>query len=314
MKKQIRLLMLIGLALWSSCSNDDPTAQDFSSQQWTITGSGGQGELEGTRAVSFSGKSRFYNWRAGDNIDVYNQYGMYVGSLTVTPDAFNAVVATLTGHSTWTGTFSVGEQLMYYYPTRAADYRGQDGSVKRTSDYYTYMKASPRVTEVDGENRVLHVGFASFSYAGAMAWLKFKRTDETTYLHPTRIIMHAEVGSLVLTDDGAGKRTTGDLDINIAPLSQEGNYVEYPLEILVAFRNTNTTDQATYSFRVYEGDAEYRTEHVSLSANVNNNVYTDTRYYAPGGIEATIDVVPVSVKAEIYNWDDNAPSNVDITY
>lgn len=314
MKKPIQLLMLISLALWASCSNDDPAAQDFSSQQWTITGTGGQGEQEETRAVSFSGKTRFYNWRATDNVDVYNQYGMYVGSLSVTPDSFNPALISLTGYSSWQGTFSVGNTLSYYVPARAVDYRGQDGSVKRTSDYYTFMKASPRVTEVDSENRVLHMSHASFSYAGAMAWLKFKRTDETAYLHPTRIIMHAEVGSLVLTDDGAGKRTTGDLDINIAPLSQEGDYVEYPLEILVAFRNTNTTDQATYSFRVFEGDAEYRTEHVSLSANVNNNVYTDSRYYAPGGIEATIDVVPVSVKADIYNWDDNAPSNVDITY
>ena len=319
MKKQvdINILFLMGLVLCASCNNDDTATQEImpsNAPSWTILGSGGQGEHEETRVVSFSGKTRFYNWRATDNVDVYNQYGMYVGSLAVTPDAFNPALISLTGYSSWQGTFAVGNTLSYYVPARAVDYRGQDGSVKRTSDYYTFMKATPRVNQVDSNNKVLYMSYASFSYAGAMAWLKFKKADETRYLHPTRVIMHAEVGSLVLTDDGAGKKTTGDLDINIAPLSQEGDYVEYPLEILVAFRNTNTTDQATYSFTVFEGDAEYRAGYVSLSANVNNNVYSDARYYAPGGIEATIDVVPVSAKAEIHNWSNNDPSNVNITY
>lgn len=209
-----------------------------------------------TRAMFIGGNdgTRFAKcWDDGDNVYAYKAGAAdHCGVMSPARVDWGFVSATLNG--TFTGPFSVGEELTLYLPARVMDFTGQTGLIQSLSAK-AYRQATTTVTEAaDQILSLTNVRMDSRTTFG-----RFYLTDEQTgeRLHPSRLVIHAISGpSPVLRTDEDGTPTErGDLVIN-------GQLVEgeYPGEIYVSMYKEseafNYTLTATVGEDIYVGPVE----------------------------------------------------------
>ena len=305
------LMLSCAVLLLISCSSDDgtaaaPQAPDAESATWTVIGEGaladGQSADGINRAVSIGGDAgnwRYFNWAGTETIYVYNSAGTQVGTLSVTVSALSTSLVTITGQGSLTGTFTPGETLTYYTPGKAQSFTDQKGTVADVSANHTFLKATPTVASVDAENHILTMNFASFQYAEAMAFFKFK--DESgNWLRPEQLTIWTQSGKLVTSVAADGTPSYGSLVINT-----EQKDDMYPYELFVALKTDYTDGPETYLFQVKSGIHTYQSDPaVPASCYTRSNVYADGQYYAPAGI--TLPMKPIGADADntISPWGD----------
>lgn len=291
--------LLLCAQMLSSCSSDDSDSYlpGPPVSKWSVVGEASLPSLDTRMAVSFSGYVRYLNWTSGDRISVYDADGNSLGSLVSTPLSYNPAMSEVSGYESLTGTFEAGQQLTYYYPSRSQDYTGQNGTVANVSANHLYVKAEPTVKEVDSDNHLVTMNHAAFSWNMGMAFFRFKDPDGN-YLRPTKVVMNAESGRLVQTDDGNGNVTYGPLTVNTVE-----TYDSYPNEIFVAFRTDKTDALDTYTFQVWVGDKYY-----CSSTSLPASVYTPSKPYAPGKFyskDITLTAGSLELGNSITNWNAN---------
>ncbi len=243
-------LLLGALAVLSACSGSDGVTTEKSppedSQQWTVSVVAGNSDVDaeddgrdnqddGTRAMFFGGNdgNRYSKgWDSGDVVYTYKS-GTLVGTLSPSSSDYGYASATLQG--TLTGSFSVGDALDLYMPSRAMNFTGQTGTMQSVS-VKAYRQTTTNVSQISGNSLTL----TGVIMDSRTTFGRFFLTDETTgaRLHPSRLVIHAVEGpSPVLRVDETGAPIErGDIVINGA--LSDG---EYPGEIYVSmYKETET--------------------------------------------------------------------------
>ena len=268
MKRNYLMASLLAIAAaFSGCSEVDEFFDTNPSKTYEATVVASKEKIdgldtadEGTRAVFYGGNTARYVtlWDKGDVVHVYKQNGTEVGTLLVTDDvnkdAQFKLKAVLSG--SLTGSFTEGESLNLYLPSKARDYnpeQHQTGYINDLSSRFSYQKTTVQIDKIEGSKITLKE--ADMSHL--QAYLRFVLTDmEGNRLHPQQLVISADpiegyTGRIVTSVDENGTEQYGDLIIENA----EKDLGEYPAEMFVALLNgTNNTEKVNYHLTVVDAD------------------------------------------------------------
>ena len=257
MKNKIftKALLLVLMPLLGACAaSDDANVESPPGevQSWTAVANAVKDSVSGDvndevmRALFYGGNTRRYInvWDQGDVVTVY-QGNTSVG--TMSPTTYGTLTATLTG--TLNGSFTQGETLGIYLPSRAMTFTGQKGTIYDLSSNFAYQLATTTVQSTASQILTLSDIYTS----QRQPYFRFVLTasDTGARLHPSQLtIMPVTEGGAVLTTDAAGNVTSYGTLV-ITPEEEDG---EYPEQLFVAMINK---DNATFK----------------LIANVGSDVY-----------------------------------------
>lgn len=249
-------LLLGAVALCAACSGSEDLSikESPSASQtdvWTAVMNATKDSVHvETRGLFYGGNDgkRYYTlWDEGDVAEVYNSAGTNVGSLS--PNSYGHTDSQLTG--SLSGTYGVGNPLYVYFPSRALDYTGQDGTIGNLSLKFANMSASTAVKTVDAENHYLDMENASFT--ANQAYMKIRLTDgDGPRIHPSRLEITSASGKNVKTRAADGT-TVYFTDVDPLTITTAIENGEYPDELFVAVRNEQATADE-WHFKAYVGE------------------------------------------------------------
>lgn len=157
MKKQFKLLGLLLVAglTFAACSSDDIVTDQNTSGKWTATATVGKALGTHTRTLTEGGAdgALTVGWKETDEVLVYNEYGEYVGFLT--PESTEGSSVPMSGDLEG-NSYTVGQSLSLYYPSKEVDYTGQDGTLETIAEKYDFAEGTTTVAEVDGTSLTLN--------------------------------------------------------------------------------------------------------------------------------------------------------------
>ena len=263
MKRNFLLASLLAIAaMFTGCSQDEEIISTKPSKTYEATVLASKNDIAeildnksdlGTRALFVGGNSnRFATlWDAGDVVQVYKN-GEKVGTLSL-DDAENEKYqgtkdAYLSGELE--GSFSVGDDLDLYLPSKARSYTNQDGTINGLSANYSYQMKTVKVASVNGNKITLQK--ANMDHRQAYLRLMLKDNDGNR-LHPSQVIISttSESANQLVTSVGENGTTMTYGDIVINTESYQG---EYPGELFVALLDGGYDESehelggATYKF------------------------------------------------------------------
>lgn len=259
------MILLFCAAALAGCSADNEVDNEIPSpipQQWkavayaTIDSIDNSGDVEvqepNRRAWYWGGNTaRFAKvWDVGDNVQVYNSAGDKIGTLTPNSAYYATKEALLEG--TMTGAFAVGDVVDLYMPAKRADYTGQDGTVYKLSNTYSYQYFNGASIASKADNKL---NLSNINMYHRQEYLRFVLLNEegTVRLHPTRFEIHAiDGGHIVQSIEEDGTVVPCDV-LTVLPVEENG---EYPGELFVAFLN-DVNANVTYRIKAYVGEDIY---------------------------------------------------------
>ena len=253
------LLSMVVVALLGCSSSDDVqyVAEGDCATEGVASKLGGVVEMEDgidesfTRSLFIGGSTgtRFSQiWDDYDQPEVYKN-GVYVGSLK--PQTTGVTTSVLSG--VLSGSFTVGDQLDLYIPSKSVVFTNQDGTIGKLSKNYSVMSTTATVASVNGST----ISTSEMQFLANVLYFYFQFRDENDrLLHVKKFTFTNESGDhFVATKDmSTGDATyTNELVIN---LDKEKNTDDYPYTIYVSIINTNTSTKDTYSLRVLASDGK----------------------------------------------------------
>ena len=256
------MILLFCAAALAGCSADNEVDNEIPSpipQQWkavayaTIDSIDNSGDVDepNRRAWFWGGNTaRFAKvWDEGDYVQVYNN-DVKIGTLTPNSEYYATKEALLEG--TMTGAFEVGDVVDLYMPAKRADDTGQDGTVYKLSNTYSYQyyTGATVVSKTDSK-----LSLSNINMYHRQHYLRFMLLNEegTVRLHPTRFELHAISGGHIaqsVEEDG----TVVPCDVlTVLPVEDNG---EYAGELFVALLNDADT-KVNYRIKAHVGDDIY---------------------------------------------------------
>ena len=207
--------VLLTAALLSSCSLDKEALKTDEAQPqpktWKICIQANKEEGNLTRGVHFVDDALKSMWGnpstgTGQPVEVWRG-STKLGTLTATASSTGST--TITGEISNT-TFTKGETLTLYSPSKARDYSGQTGSLESMSSK-DYVKGTVEVTAVDatdGAGGILGTSEATFSHLQSFNKITFSESVSSVTISATGLIASSNANDEI---------TTGTLTVDAIP-------------------------------------------------------------------------------------------------
>lgn len=246
-----------------------------------------------TKSLSLDNGEINAQWAVNEKVAVY-QGGTYLGELNV--DSVSDGKAILSGQLTGSVTFGVTDQITLIYPSRAWDYRGQNGLLTgegSISEKYDFAVAQVTVNEVDDATHTITTTSGTFTTQQSIFRLGFKEGENTvTVKNVTIATEQNKLVERISYESGWKAQYASTLSLTLATETNQPFYV--------SLRNEATVDDQ-FQFNVADQNGALYTGTKNLDKkNLVNGLFLTSSEISVSAVQLSKGQAPVSDKDKIW--------------